>query len=125
MSTYQCGVCTAVPSGFGWMEPPPRISILFGASKKSLPNNRQRKRFCSMVCQSVFSNAFHGGFAVNQEQLDNQAKRDALVALGDYATKIGIHKSLNDYSKKQAQGIVQCVLNAYQQSLKNHFPKEK
>ena len=61
---------------------------------------------------------------MNREQLDGQAKQDALMALGDYVMQVGIHKSLNDYTQAQARGIVTSVLNAYQESLKNHFPKE-
>ena len=61
---------------------------------------------------------------VNREQIDGQAKQDALMALGDYVMQVGIHRPLTDYTQAQAQGIVNSVLIAYQESLKNHFPKE-
>lgn len=121
----ECEVCTAAPGGFGWMQPLPQISILFGRRSRSLPKNRERKRFCSTACQSLFTKAFEGGIAVDRKQLDKKAKHDALIALGDYVAQIGMAKPLVDYSKEEAQGIVNSILSAYQQSLKNNYPKEK
>lgn len=122
--TLVCAVCTTAPAGFGWAAPPPRISILSGRSDQSRAQNRTQKRFCSMACQSLFASAIQRGDVVNREQLDRQAKQDALHALGDYVMQVGIHKPLNDYSQAQAHGIVTAVLNAYQHSLITHFPKE-
>lgn len=120
-----CAVCTAAPGGFVWIQPLPQISILSGDRSRALPTHREKKRFCSVACQSLFGQAMQGAVTMNREQLDNQARQDALMALGDYIMQVGIHKPLNDYSQREAKGIVNSVLSAYHVSLKHHFPKEK
>lgn len=55
---------------------------------------------------------------------EKEAMQAAIAPLGEYVAEIGMYKPLNDYSKEQILTMIEVVVTAYHESLRQLVPKD-
>lgn len=52
---------------------------------------------------------------IDPSELELAALQSCLAPLGDYVGAIGMDRPLVDYSKREVQGLIETIINAYQE----------
>ena len=107
-----CKICCRQSRGFGWFNPLYPI----GDPRR----DASRVWFCSKHCQDLFVQRLSpGGFVmVDPTELEQAAMAAALVPLGEIVTEIGMDKPMADYSKEQVLTLIEVVVTAYQDHMR-------
>ena len=107
-----CKVCFRQSRGFGWFNP----LYPLGDPRRA----QSRVWFCSKHCQDLFVGRLSpGGFAmVDPTELEKAAMVAALVPLGEIVAEIGMDKPLKDYSREQVLTLIEVVVTAYQDHMR-------
>ncbi len=82
------------------------------------------RRFCSKHCQDIFTHNFQKGIIVSPEQHAELAEKATLQPLGDYVVQVGMNKGLGNYTKKEIQGLVKTIVDAYHQKLEEIYSED-
>ncbi len=53
-----------------------------------------------------------------------EAMKSAIAPLGEYVAEVGMYKPLNDYSVEQILTMIEVVVTAYHERLRQLVPKE-
>ncbi|WP_201345142.1 DUF6511 domain-containing protein [Thiohalobacter sp. COW1] len=87
---------------------------------------RQFKRFCSMQCQSLYAKRFKagGGVVIDPTHNEKAAMEAVLPQLGEYVASIGMDKPLSVYSRAEILQLVDVVLTAYFDNLRDLTPED-
>ena len=109
-----CAVCGQEGRGFCWVSPL-RAGI-----------KRQLKRFCSMRCQSLHARRLKagGGTVIDPTHNEKAAMEAVLPHLGEYVASVGMDKPLSAYSREEILQMVNVVLTAYFDNLRELTPDD-
>ncbi len=111
-----CAICGREGQGFCWM--PPRLSA----------EPRLFKRFCSRVCQLIHSDLPEKlkleNTMINPTPNELKALKSVLQPLCDYVASIGMDKSLSQYQRSEVIKLIDVVITAYQDKLRELTPDD-
>lgn len=109
-----CAICGREGRGFCWLSPS-RVGV-----------KRQFKRFCSMQCQSLHSKRIKsgGGVVIDPTHNEKAAMESVLPNLGEYVASVGMDKPLSAYSRDEILQMVDVVLTAYFDNLRELTPDD-
>jgi hypothetical protein len=113
-----CAVCGREGRGYCWVSPKdgPRT-----------PNGKRIfKRFCSPACQDIYVSRSEagGGTVVDPTHNERAAMEAVLPRLGDYVAAIGMERPLSAYTRDEVLQLVDVVLTAYFDSLRELTPDD-
>ena len=113
----RCAVCLREQRGFGYVVPAHKITSRIGW--------KNRRAFCSMLCHDIYANSIKRGNAViDPTRHEKDAMQSALAPLGEYVSSIGMHRSLNNYSKEEVLTLVEVIVTAYHDHLRTAIGDE-
>jgi len=109
-----CAICGREGRGFCWVSPP------------RTGTRRQFKRFCSMRCQDIHARRAKagGGVVIDPTHNEKAAMEAVLPRLGEYVASIGMDRPLADYSREEILQLVDVVLTAYFDNLRDLTPDD-
>ena len=109
-----CAICGREGRGFCWVSPP-RAGV-----------KRQFKRFCSMRCQDIHARRAKagGGVVIDPTHNEKAAMEAVLPRLGEYVAAIGMDRPMADYSREEILQLVDVVLTAYFDNLRDLTPDD-
>ncbi len=109
-----CAICGREGRGFCWVSPP------------RPGTRRQFKRFCSMRCQDIHARRAKagGGVVIDPTHNEKAAMEAVLPRLGEYVASIGMDRPLADYSREEILQLVDVVLTAYFDNLRDLTPDD-
>ena len=113
-----CALCGREGRGFCWVTP--RHSLQAPESK------RRFKRFCSMRCQAIHARrvAAGGGVVIDPTHNETAAMEAVLPSLGEYVASLGMERPLTAYSREEILRLVDVVLTAYFDNLRDLTPDD-
>ena len=105
-----CKICCREAQGFGFIPPPLRAGD---------PRNRkQRKHFCSRLCQEIFYQYFKSNNMIDLTKAEKDSIESALKPLGEYVAEIGMSRPVTDYSREEVLCLIEVAVTAYQDSMR-------
>lgn len=117
-----CAICHRPGRGFLWQDPQaPREGRAAG--------RRERVRFCSVRCQTLFGTLHHHAATrarrsddaeaqvIDASDTEKAAMASALRPLGDYVVAVGVERPLAAYSRDEILALIERVIDAYQAHL--------
>ncbi|UZR28115.1 DUF6511 domain-containing protein [Methylococcus mesophilus] len=113
-----CAICGREGRGFCW------------ASSHDAPRDsggkRLFKRFCSRRCQDIHLQRLkrRDGVVIDPTHNEKAAMEAVLPRLGDYVAAIGMDRPLSAYSRAEILQLVDVVLTAYFDHLREHDPDD-
>ena len=107
-----CAICHRQSRGFIWSNPHYPV----GDPRRE----ESRVRFCSKHCQNLFVQRLSpGGFnMIDPTELERAAMAAALIPLGEIVAEIGMDKPLADYTREEVLTLIEVVVTAYQDHLR-------
>lgn len=84
------------------------------------------KRFCSRSCQDLYVtwSEAGGGIVIDPTHNEQAAMEAVLASLGDYVASVGMDKPLSAYTREEVLRLVDVVLTAYFDSLRELTPDD-
>ena len=109
-----CAICGREGRAFCWVSPP-RTGV-----------KRQFKRFCSMRCQTLYAKRLRagGGVMIDPTRNEKSAMDAVLPHLGEYVASVGMDKPLSAYRREEILQMVDVVLTAYFDNLRELTPDD-
>ena len=105
-----CSNCLREAGGFGFIPPPLRAGD---------PRNRkQRKHFCSRLCQEIFYQYFKSNNMIDLTKAEKDSIESALKPVGEYVAEIGMDRPLSNYSREEVLCLIEVAVTAYQDSMR-------
>lgn len=114
--SYRCYICNRPPRGFLYLDPN-RVQ----ETERLL---KTHKSFCSLECQQIHYQMLRKGVEVNKTDLERKALMMVFDPLADYIVEIGMEKGVGHYTKEEAEGLVDTVLEAYHDALQELYKTE-
>ena len=113
-----CAVCGREGRGYCW------VSDRNGP--RDSDGRRFFKRFCSRECQLLHSKRAKvgGGIVIDPTHNESEAMKLTLKPLGEYVASIGIQRPLADYTREEILQLVDVVLTAYFENLRDLTPDD-
>jgi endogenous inhibitor of DNA gyrase (YacG/DUF329 family) len=113
-----CAICGREGRGFCWVSP--------RNGPRTPDGKRPFKRFCSMRCMDIHLQRLKEGDGVVIDPTHNEkaAMEAVLPRLGEYVASIGMERSLSAYSRKEVLQLVDVVLTAYFDNLRELTPDD-
>ncbi len=113
-----CAVCGREGRGFCWVSPK--------RGPRTPDGKRMFKRFCSMQCQSLHARRLKagGGVVIDPTHNEKVAMEAVLPHLGEYVASLGMDKPLSAYSREEILQMVDVVLTAYFDNLRELTPDD-
>lgn len=113
-----CAVCGREGRGYCWISPKD--------SPRTPEGKRLFKRFCSRACQDIYVKRSEAGRHLVIEPTHNEqaAMEAVLPQLGDYVASVGMDKPLSAYTRDEVLRLVDVVLTAYFDSLRELTPDD-
>lgn len=113
-----CAICGREGRGFCWLSPK------FG--QRAANGKRLFKRFCSMQCQSLHARRIKsgGGVVIDPTHNEQTAMELVLPRLGEYVASVGMEKPLSLYSREEILQMIDVVLTAYFDNLRDITPDD-
>ena len=110
-----CTVCERQARGFGWFDR--------HTHRGSNERDKSHRKFCSMDCQHWWAAWKNTGTnrMIDPTKNEIKAMEATLKSLGEYIAGIDINRSLASYSKQEALALIDVVITAYQDNLKDQF----
>jgi endogenous inhibitor of DNA gyrase (YacG/DUF329 family) len=113
-----CAICGREGRGFCWLAPKdgPRT-----------PDGKPLfKCFCSKRCQDIHRQRLKagGGVMIDPTRNEKAAMEAVLPRLGEYVASIGMDRPLSDYSREEVLQLVDVVLTAYFDKLREITPDD-
>ena len=111
-----CAVCGREGRGFCWVGPV--------GGPRAPDGKRLFKRFCSMRCQDIHLQRARagGGIVIDPTHNEKAAMAAVLPSLGEYVAALGMDRPLAAYSREEILGLVDVVLTAYFERLRELTP---
>jgi len=113
-----CAICGREGRGFCWLSP---------RNGPRRPDGKPLfKRFCSMRCQDIHLRRLKagGGVVIDPTHNEKAAMEAVLPHLGEYVAAIGMDRPLSAYSRKEVLQLVDVVLTAYFDNLRELTPDD-
>lgn len=87
---------------------------------------RRFKRFCSRRCQEIHSRRVTagGGVVIDPTHNESAAMEAVLPVLGEYVASLGLERPLADYSREEILRLVDVVLTAYFDNIRELTPDD-
>jgi len=113
-----CAICGREGRGFCWLSP--RNGLRAPDGKPLF------KRFCSMRCQDIHLQRLKagGGVVIDPTHNEKAAMEAVLPSLGEYVASIGMDRPLSAYSREEVLQLVDVVLTAYFDNLRELTPDD-
>ena len=113
-----CAICGREGRGFCWLSP--------RNGPRALDGKPLFKRFCSMRCQDIHLQRVKQGDGVVIDPTHNEkaAMEAVLPSLGEYVASIGMDRPLSAYSREEVLQLVDVVLTAYFDNLREITPDD-
>lgn len=113
-----CAVCGREGRGFCWVGPVD--------GPRAPDGKRLFKRFCSMRCQDIHLQRaqVEGGIVIDPTHNEKAAMEAVLPHLGEYVAAIGMDRPLAAYTRDEILGLVDAVLTAYFEHLRELTPRD-
>ena len=105
-----CQICKREAGGFGFIPPPLRAG--------DPRNQKQRKHFCSRLCQEIFYQYFKSNNMIDLTKAEKDSIESALKPLGEYVAEIGMNRPVSDYSREEVLCLIEVAVTAYQDSMR-------
>jgi len=112
-----CAVCLRADKGFGWW-----ASHLKWRYK--LPTLR---KFCSKRCQDIYADIMKKEghtTMIDPTKYEKEAMQKAVRPLGEYVASIGMHRSLDNYTKEEVLTLIEVAVTAYHDHLQQSISEE-
>lgn len=113
-----CAVCGREGRGYCW------VSDRHGP--RDPEGRRYFKRFCSRKCQLIHSRRAKAGGGVVIDPTHNEiaAMEATLPSLGEFVASVGMDRPLADYTREEILQLVDVVLTAYFENLRDTTPDD-
>ena len=114
----KCAICFRQARGFGYFNP--RL-------KRGNPHRyTERWQFCSLRCQDAFARLMEKteGQMIDPSEMELAAMKSCLPPLGEYVASIGMDRPLSAYSREEVLQLVDVVLTAYFDNLRERTPDD-
>ena len=113
-----CAVCGREGRGFCWISPKD--------GPRTPDGKRLFKRFCSRTGQDIYVRRREAGEGTVIDPTHNEkaAMEAVLPLLGDYIASIGMNRPLSAYTRDEVLRLVDVVLTAYFDSLRELTPDD-
>ena len=111
-----CAICGREGRGFCWVSP--------RNGPRTPDGKRLFKRFCSMRCMDIHLKRLNegDGAVIDPTHNENASMEAVLPRLGEYVASIGMDRPLSAYSRKEVLQLVDVVLTAYFDNLRELTP---